>query len=152
MLEAGDEVEGELVGVGEGVLDGGVGRCVGAGEEGFAAGFGFRAEVVELDVAEYGSLDSRKGKEEVGVEVGDGGSGGGLGAGRFAGEVELCFDLGEGEGDGVGVAVLGEGVDPGTSGIAKSEELGDLVIGFAGGVVEGAADEGVVPGVVGGAG
>jgi len=56
------------------------------------------------------------------------------------------------EGDGVGVAELGESVDPGASGIAEAEELGNLVIGFAGGVVEGATDEGVAPGIVGGAG
>ena len=46
----------------------------------------------------------------------------------------------------------GEGVDPGASGIAEAEELGDLVEGFAGGVVDGAADKGVGPGAVGGAG
>ena len=72
--------------------------------------------------------------------------------GRLAGQVELGLDLREGKGHGVRIAVLGEGVDPGTSGIAEAEELGDLVVGFAGGVVEGAADEGVVPGAVGGAG
>ena len=47
---------------------------------------------------------------------------------------------------------MGEGVDPGAAGIAEAEQLGDLVVGFAGSVVEGAADEGVVPGAVGGAG
>jgi hypothetical protein len=51
----------------------------------------------------------------------------------------------------VGVAVEGEGVDPGPSGVTEAEELGDLVEGFAGSVVEGAADEGVAPGVVCGA-
>ena len=39
------------------------------------------------------------------------------------------------------VAEAGEGVDPGAAGIAEAEQLGDLVVGFAGGVVEGAADE-----------
>ena len=56
------------------------------------------------------------------------------------------FDLREGEGDGSGVAVGGEGVDPGAAGIAEAEELGDFVVGFAGGVVDGAADDAVVPG------
>jgi hypothetical protein len=37
---------------------GGVGGGIEAGEEGFAAGFGFGAEIVELDVAENGGLDS----------------------------------------------------------------------------------------------
>ena len=62
------------------------------------------------------------------------------------------LDLREGEGHGVRVADAGEGVDPGAAGIAEAEELGDLVVGFAGGVVDGAADEGVGPGAVGGAG
>src|ERR1039457_1623027 len=65
--------------------------------------------------------------------------------------MQLGLDLGEGEGHGVGVAVGGEGVDPGTAGVAEAEELGDLVEGFAGSVVEGAADEGVGPGGLGGA-
>ena len=43
------------------------------------------------------------------------------------------------------IAELGEGVDPGTAGIAEAEELGDFVVGFAGGVVDGAADESVGP-------
>ena len=83
------------------------------------------------------------------VEVGDGGGFGGLGAWGFAAEVKLGFDLREGKGNGVGVAVQGEGVDPGATGVAETEELGDLVVGFAGGVVDGAADEGVGPGAVG---
>ncbi len=58
----------------------------------------------------------------------------------------------EGEGDGARVAVLRERVDPGAAGIAEAEELGDFVVGFSGGVVDGAADEGVVPCAVGGAG
>ena len=72
--------------------------------------------------------------------------------GGFAGEMELGFDLREGEGDRCGVAVVGEGVDPGAAGVAEAEKLGDFVVGFAGGVVNGAADEGVVPGAVGGSG
>lgn len=58
VLEAGDEVEGLRVGVGEGLFDGGFGGGVGASEEGFAAGFCFGAEVVELDIAENGGFDS----------------------------------------------------------------------------------------------
>ena len=86
------------------------------------------------------------------VEVGDGSGFGGLGARGLAGEMELGLDLREGEGHGERVAEACEGVDPGTSGIAEAEQLGDLVVGFAGGVVDGAADEGVVPCAVGGAG
>lgn len=51
----------------------------------------------------------------------------------------------------MGVAVGGESVDPGATGIAETEQLGDLVVGLAGGVVHGAAYVAVVPGVVGGA-
>ncbi len=53
--------------------------------------------------------------------------------------MDAGFDLGEGEGDGAGVAAGGEGVEPGAAGVAEAEELGDLVEGFAGGVVYGAA-------------
>jgi hypothetical protein len=86
------------------------------------------------------------------VEAGDGGCFGGFGSWRFAGEMELGLHLREGEGDGLRVAELSEGVDPRASGIAEAEEFGDFVVGFAGGVVEGAADEGVVPGFGDGAG
>jgi hypothetical protein len=58
VLEAGDEVEGLRVAGGERVFDGGAARGVGAGEERFAAGLGFGAQVVEFDVAEDGGLDS----------------------------------------------------------------------------------------------
>ena len=61
------------------------------------------------------------------------------------------FDLREGERHGVRVAEFGERVDPGTAGIAEAEQLGDLVEGLAGGVVDGAADERVAPGAVRGA-
>lgn len=46
----------------------------------------------------------------------------------------------------------GERVDPGSARIAEAKQLGDFVVGFAGGVVDGAADEGVAPGAVGGGG
>ena len=42
----------------------------------------------------------------------------------------------------------GEGVDPGAAGVAEAEEFGDLVVGFAGGVVYGAAYVAVGPGAV----
>ena len=85
------------------------------------------------------------------IEVGDGGGGGGLGARGAAREMELGLDLREGEWHSARVAVEGQGVDPGTAGVAQAEEFGDFVVGFSGGVVEGAADEGVVPGVFDGA-
>ena len=58
------------------------------------------------------------------------------------------FDLGEGEGDGAGIAVGGEGVDPGAPGVAEAEELGDLVVGFAGCVVDRSAYVAIDPGAV----
>ena len=58
VLEAGDEVEGLRIAGGECIFDGGLRRSAGAGEERFAAGFGFRAKVVELDVAENRRFDS----------------------------------------------------------------------------------------------
>ena len=41
----------------------------------------------------------------------------------------------------------GEGVDPGAAGIAEAEELGDLVVGFAGGIIDGAAYVAIGPDV-----
>jgi hypothetical protein len=49
----------------------------------------------------------------------------------------------------VRVAEWSERVDPRTAGIAEAEKLGDFVEGFAGGVINGAADEGVGPCAVG---
>ena len=57
-LETGDEVEGLRVAGGESGFDGGVGRGIGSSEERLPASFGFGAEIVELDVAENGGLDS----------------------------------------------------------------------------------------------
>ena len=149
MLEAGDEVERLRVAGCESGFESWPRGSVGAGVEGFAAGLGLGAKVVKLDVAENGGLDSGKREEEAGIEVCDGGSFSGLGARRFAAQVKLGFDLRESKGDGERVAVLSESVNPGTSGVAKAEEFGDFVIGFAGRVVDGAADEGVMPGTVG---
>jgi hypothetical protein len=42
--------------------------------------------------------------------------------------------------------VGGERVDPGAAGVAEAEELSDLVVGFAGGVVDGTAYVAVGPG------
>ena len=100
---------------------------------------------MEFDVAQHGGLDSRKRKQEAGVELRYGGGAGGLGARRLAGQMELGLDLREGERHGARVAVEGEGVNPGASGVAEAEQLGNLVEGFAGGVVEGAADERISP-------
>ena len=84
------------------------------------------------------------------VEVRDGRGFCGFGARGLCRQVSFCFDLREGERDGVRVAEFGEGVDPGTAGIAEAEELGDFIEGFSGSVVDGAADEGVGPDAVGG--
>ena len=83
------------------------------------------------------------------IERGDGRGFGGLGAGGFAAEVSLGLDLREGEGHGLRIAEAGQRIDPRAAGIAKAEQLGDFVVGFAGGIVERAADERVVPGSVG---
>ena len=114
------------------------------GGERCAAGFDARAEVMGVDVAEDGGLDAAEGEVEVRAFV--------VLVGAFllvmpSREVAV-FDLGEGEGDGAGVAVGGEGVDPGAAGVAEAEELGDLVVGFAGGVVDRAAYVAVGPGAI----
>ena len=125
-LEAGDEVQGLLI------AEGGGGFEVGAGGEELLAGGDGGGHRVGLDVAEDGSFDAGEGEVEAGWSVG---------VGVLAG-----LDGVEVEGDGFGVAVGGEGVDPGAAGVAEAEELGDLVEGFAGGVVDGAADVRVGPG------
>ena len=112
------------------------------------AGFGFRAQAVQLDVAQHGGLDSRKREEEVRVEARNGRCLCGLGARGVAAEVNLCLDLREGEGDGLRVAEFREGIDPGAAGITEAEKFGHFVEGFAGGVVDGAADESVRPSAV----
>ena len=53
--------------------------------------------------------------------------------------MSLLFDLGERKGDGGGVPVRGQRIDPGTARVAQSQQLGDLVEGFAGCIVEGGA-------------
>ncbi len=75
----------------------------------------------------------------------------GAGGGLFIGDAWArapVFDLGEGEGDGARVAVGGEGIDPGAAGVAEAEQLGDLVVGFAGCVVDRAAYVAIGPGAV----
>ena len=63
----------------------------------------------------------------------------------FAAEVSLCLDLREGEGNSIRVTEFRERIDPRTARITEPKELGDFVEGFAGGVIDGAADECVGP-------
>ncbi len=81
----------------------------------------------------------------MGVKIGDGSGGGGLCARGLASEMELRLDLREGKGHRPRIAVEGECIDPGAAGIAETKELGNLVVGFASGVVQGAANKGVIP-------
>ena len=147
-LEAGDQVEGLGVEVGEDLGEdcgvGGFGVDEVLGAERCGAGFDAVVHAVEFDVAADGGFDAAEGEVEArGVLVGgERGLAGELGGGVAGG---LGFDLGEGEGDGFGVAVGGEGVDPGAAGVGQAEELGDLVEGLAGGVVEGLAYVAEVP-------
>ena len=68
-----------------------------------------------------------------------------LGTGGFAAEMSFCLDLREGEGDGLRISEFRECINPWTAGITEPEKLGDFVECFAGGVVDGAADERVGP-------
>jgi len=69
--------------------------------------------------------------------------------GGLTGQVGLWFELSKCKGHGVRVAVWSERINPWTAGIAEAEKLCDFVEGFAGCVVDGAADEGVGPCTVG---
>ena len=131
VLEAGEEVEG--LGLERAVGDQSDDSFGGGFEvvEDGAAGFDDRRHGVGLGVAEDGGLNAAEGEVEARV-------GGGFGM--------ASFDGGEGKGNGSGVTVGSEAIDPGASGVAETEEFGDLVEGFAGGVVDGAADVAVGPG------
>ena len=83
------------------------------------------------------------------VEIGDRRGFSSLGARRLAAKMNFRFDLRERKRDGARVSVLRERVDPRAAGISEAEELGDFVVGFSGGVVDGAADEVVDPCAVG---
>ena len=131
VLEAGKEVEGLRL---EGAVGDQSGDGVGGGFEvvdAGAAGLDEGLHDVGLGIAEDGGFDAAEGEVEAGV-------GGGIGVAGLNG--------GEAERDGAGVAVGGEAIDPGAAGVAEAEELGDFVEGFAGGVVDGAADVAVGPG------
>jgi hypothetical protein len=141
VLEGGDEIEGLLIA--EFCYGGGFGGDGGIGGDCGATGFYGRAEMVGFDVTEDGGFDAAEGEVEVRAFA----SGWGFfvcGSGAVA--MDAWLDLAEGEGDGARVAVGGEGVDPGASGVAEAEKLGDLVVGFAGGVVDSAAYVAVGPG------
>ena len=119
-LEAGDEVEGFGVEVGErrsqGFGVGGLRVDEVFGSEGRGAGFDSSAHVVELGVAADGGFDAAEGEVEArGVVAGcQRCFSGELGCGIARG---LGLDLGEGEGDGLGVAVGRERVHPRAAGI-----------------------------------
>ena len=87
-----------------------------------------------FDVAEDGGLDAAEAEEEWRV------------GGTIADRMGFGFDLREGEGSARGLPWGARSVDPGAAGVAEAEELGDLVEGFAGGVVDGVAEVAVVPG------
>src|SRR5216684_7104657 len=141
VLEGGDQVEGLLVAKLGCVLLGD--RRIG-GERG-AAGFDARAEMVGFDVTQDCRLNAAEGKVKVRALA----AGWGLLVCRCtAVSIDAWFDLAEGKGDGAGVAFGGEGVDPGAAGIAEAEELCDLVVGLAGGVVDGATYIAIGPGTV----
>jgi len=159
--ELGDGFEGglEIVGDGSAELDCGLhGVGLGVAENGgFDAGEGeVEARVgggigVELGGSECGGLSAAQlrcfGRDDGGCWLARSGY---LHFACGSGRDDRVFGQaglngGEGEGDGAGVAVGGEAVDPGAAGVAEAEEFGDLVEGFAGGVVDGAADVAVHP-------
>jgi hypothetical protein len=93
---------------------------------------------VDFDVPQNRCLDAAE-REEI--------AGGGtvLPVGGIVTAVDLGLDVGKGKGDRVGVAVRRKPIDPRATGIAESQQLGDLIEGLTGGVVHGAADVAVLP-------
>ena len=138
VLEGGDQVEGLLVAE---FYDGfGLWGERGVVGKGGATAFDTVAHMVGFDVAEDSGFDAAEGE----VEVRAFGGCGGLFVGD-AGARGAMFDLAEGERDGARVSMGRECVDPRAAGVAEAEELGDLVVGFAGGVVDGSAYVAVGP-------
>ena len=148
VLEAGNEVEGLGVEVWQRVREVGL---VGLGfvqadvAEGVLADSDGGMHPVQLDVATSGCLDAGEGHVEAGGVIirRESGFAGELGRG-VAGD--FLFNLREGEERGVCRAVRGECIHPGAAGVGQAEQLGDLVEGLAGGVVEGFSDVAVAPG------
>ena len=54
--------------------------------------------------------------------------------------MSFLFHLGKGKCDGRRVPMRGQRIDPGAARVAQSQQLGDLVEGFAGRIVERGAD------------
>ena len=78
----------------------------------------------------------------------------GRGTAGFCGSFFVCnafaygtrSDLAEGEGYSVRVAMEGKRVDPGTTGVAEAEQLGNLIEGFPGSIIDSTADALIAPG------
>ena len=86
---------------------------------------------MNLDITKHRGLDAAEGE--------------GKSSGRRIRAVSLLFDLGEGKGDGGGIPMSGQRIDPGTARVAQSQQLGDLVEGLAGCIVERGAHVAVAP-------
>jgi len=97
---------------------------------------------VKLDVAAGCCLDAGKRHVKAHVVQRLSGFAGKLGRG-VAGD--LLLNLREGEQRGVGRSVRGEDVHPGAAWVGQAEQLGYLVVGFAGRVVERLANVAVLP-------
>ena len=145
----GEEGRSGLLGDGgEGGADLGIGGdASGDGEgsgfgEGCQGAAGFFGEGVGDGLLEGGAEVGDVGSGEAGLG-GDEGVAGAADGGLQAGEGEVAafaVEEGAGEGEAVGVARARLALDGGAAGLGEAEELRDLVEGFAGGVVDGAAE------------
>ena len=111
LLETGDQVKGRLRRDGDPFLDGGR-------RGGLPAGGDFRLDGMRFRPAQHRGFEAGKGEIQ-----------------------RVALHVGAGEADAFWVAVGREFVEDRTAGIGEAEELGDLVIGLAGRVVAGTADE-----------
>lgn len=138
-----------LAGIGQGLAEGAVAGDAAGGGDAWQAQPSGGAERFDGERFDDGGLDA-------GAEVLDGGGGiqqGGIfleeiADGRFqSGEAEVVvvgLEQRAGEGVGGGVSVGGEAIHFRASGVGETDQLGDFVEAFAGGVIEGGAEDAVL--------
>ena len=111
----------------------------------------FIAHAMQLNVAQHRGLDPGKRKQEMRIEMPRWAQLlAALVRGVFPSEVSFSLDLRKRERHGMRIAKHGQRIDPRAAGIPEPQQFRDLVVGFARGIVQRAADQRVLPGAIGG--